>query len=406
MTWTMAGVALHGALFQEGSNTIILSRGEMEAGEVLDYVRFLHSQLPDFLKISKGHDQASLIDFPTMSSKVRALPATAKSGIGLGGATRIIADEFEFHEYAAENYVEIKPMIDSGGQLILLSAVDKYNLETKFKEIWHKAKKGENNFFPIFLPYDVLPERDEKWYAEQARDYEDYELEGRYPRTEQEAMSAPQLVSRFNTIALEAMRPEAPSPQVDEGTVKIYREGIVGRKYCLIIDPSEGGDPAYGMVGDWATMEKVAEFHGRISLDEQATIALRFYKDYHSPYTAIERNASGLTLIEKVKDEITTWHYTDKTMQKPGWWTSSSTRPVMIVDLAEAVRTRQLRGMTDADIDEFHEFIRTKKKPDGEARKGCHDDRVITWAMFLQIRKSMHVGGQTVISGRSKLTWR
>jgi len=391
MTWTMAGLALHGALFQEGSNTVILSKGEIEAGETLDYARFIHSQLPDFLRIGKGSDQSSLITFPAMHSKIRALPATKDAGIGLGGASRIIADEWEFHEYAKENYAEIKPMIDAGGQFIILSAVNKYDQETKFKEVWFKAQAKENNFYPVFLPYNVLSERTEAWYEDQKREYDQWELEGRYPRNEQEALSAPQLVCRFDVQALNAMREDCRSPIHIErnGAVKIYKDSSTNLKYCLAFDPSEGAyDPCGGMIGDWATKEKVVQISGKIPLDEQAQIIFDLYTRYNQPFTAVERNASGLSLIERLKNlGLTNWFHCDKQGEKEGWWTNSANRPVMIGELAEAIRLRQIREPDEDALNQFYSFIRTRKKSEGEARGGAHDEHIMTWGIFLQISK-------------------
>ena len=413
MTWLMAGIALHIAEFRKGAHVVLISRSEVAASEILDYSEFIHSQLPDFLKLRKGHDQASLIDFPDNYSKIRAVSTTSKAGIGLGGATLIIADEFEFHEFAEENYAEIKPMIDRGGQLIILSAIDKYDQDTKFKQIWARATEdnpcespgrgkawvakgvGTNNFHPIFIPYDVLPERDEKWYEEKKKEYDIWEMEGRYPLTPQEALSAPQLVCRFDVLALADLRMRCTSPLREElnGLIKIYQEPIAGGRYCFVIDPSEGtqsSDPTAGMIIDkWAM--KVAEFHGRVPLDEQAGVAYDLYKRYFSPFMAVERNASGLTLIEKLKDlGVTNWYFCAP--NKEGWWTSSATRPPMIMDLAAAVLERAFNEPNPAALDEFHSFIRTKKKQEGEARKGAHDEYPMMWAIALQARKTMPTG--------------
>jgi len=398
MTWLMAGYALWKALFNEGANVILLSKNETAAGEMLGYIRFIHSKLPVFLKVSKGHDQESLIEFPSIHSKIRALPAVSSAGIGFGQASLIVADEWDLWENqdnVRRNYAEIKPMIDRAGQFIILSAVNKYEQDTKFKELYLQAKSKENNFFPVFWDCFVVPERDEAWYEKQSQDYDPSELEGRYPKTEQEALSAPQLVCRFEISALNAMKEDCTSPLRIErnGLVKIYKEPATSIRYCLTVDPSEGDyDPSAGMVADWATCEKVAQFNGKISLDEQAQIVYDFYERYNQPFIAVERNAAGISLIDRLKNlGVTRWFFCDKQKQKEGWWTSGTTRPVMINELAEAVRLRQIREPNEEALNQFHSFIRTKKKPDGEARGGAHDEHIMIWAIFLQIRKSMPI---------------
>lgn len=396
ITWLMAGYGLWKALFHEGANVIMLSKGESEASEMLDYTRFMHTQLPDFLRCEKGKDQSSLLTFPPANSKIRALPATEDAGLGFGGATLLILDEWEFHPYAPENYTQIKPMIDAGGQLVILSAVNKQRSDTKFKEIYRGAKAGDNNFYSVFLPYNLLEERTPQWYEDRRKEYDDWEMEALYPRTEEEALAPSKAVCRFDIQSLKAMLDECQKPIREEynGQVKIYKDSVAGRKYCFAIDPSEGDyDPSAGGIIDWQTCEEVAEYHGKIHLDEQARMAYDLYTRYNNAFCAPERNASGLTLISKLKDMgVTNWYSLDKKKEKLGWWTSSQNRPVMLADLAEAVRLRLIRIPNRDAINEFFSFIRTEKHPDGKATGGAHDDYVIMWAILYQIRKSIPTG--------------
>src|SRR3990167_2929328 len=83
-TWTMGGDNLHLASFTEGANIFGLSKGEDEAGETLDYSRFIHDQLPSFLRLTFGKNQSSLLTFPAMESRIRALPSTEDAGVGFG----------------------------------------------------------------------------------------------------------------------------------------------------------------------------------------------------------------------------------------------------------------------------------------------------------------------------------
>jgi len=263
-----------------------------------------------------------------------------------------------------------------------------------------------------------LDYRDEAWYENEKREYDQWEIEGRYPKTEQEALSAPGLICRFDIKALKDMESDTrygPLSEEQNGLIKIYKQPVAGRRYCLILDPSEGGangDPCAGMVVDWATCEKVAEFHGRIPLDEQALIAYDFYERYHQPFTAPERNASGLNIITKLQElGVTKWYYCDKSKEKAGWYTSGGSgqggnRPVMLTDLADSIFKRQIREPNPLALDEFHTFIRTKKKREGEARSGAHDEYVMMWAIFLQIRNEMPTGGQKTISGKYTLNMR
>lgn len=405
-TSTIAGIASWLCTFFESTKILESSQKEDDANEILAKSKFINENHPDFLKLKLEPDQASLLGFLATHSRIRALPSTSGAGRSTD-ATMIFPDEWEFHSDAEENFAAIKPTIDKGGIFIGASTVDKTNANSFPKKIWTQAKAGENNFIPIFWNYFVVPERNEETYERDTRDLEDWQKESEYPRSEKEALSAPKIICRFNVDALKEMLNECLSPLRIEynGWVKIYRESVAGRKYCFPIDPSEGSyDPSLGVVIDAQTHEEVAKYHGKIPIDEQARITFDLYKRYNGPFIAPERNASGLTLIEKLKDMgITNWYYCDKQKQKPGWWTSGGsggggTRPVMLQDLAENIRLRQYRIADEEEIGEFQSFIRTNKHPDGKARGGCHDEAPIVWAIYGQIRNYMPMGGMRVTS--------
>ncbi len=394
-TWFVAHYSLWKVLFSKGSKVLILSKSEDAANEVISYCRFIHANLPSELKLSTGKDQSSLLTFPTMNSQVRALASTETAGIGFGGASLIILDEFAFHPYATENYAEIKPMIDAGGnrKLIIGSAPNKLRDDSKFNELWHGAKSGTNNFAPIFWGFDVMPYRDKAWYEEKRKDYDPLELVTRYPKTEEEALSSTADLCRFDVETVKSMILDArmwkPIEERYNGIVKIYKKPIAGEKYCFAIDPSEGGyDPSCGFITDWRTNEQVAEFHGNISVDEQARISWELYKEYNEALCAPERNADGRRLIEKLQNYgVGNFFLTAK--DKPGWWTSQVTRPVMIGDLAEIIFKRGVRIHNPNALSQFLTFIRTPRKPEGEATKGANDDYIMAIAIGQQIGKHM-----------------
>ena len=136
----MGGDNLHLASFNEGANIFGLSKGEEEAGETLDYSRFIHDQLPAFLRLNFGKNQSSLLTFPAMESRIRALPSTEDAGVGFGGATRVWMDEFEYHRFDRKNFSEILPPILEGGQLVIGSTADKLKIDTRNGEYLERIK--------------------------------------------------------------------------------------------------------------------------------------------------------------------------------------------------------------------------------------------------------------------------
>lgn len=419
ISWLIAGYCLWKVLFSEGAKVLFISQGEEEAWDMIDKARFILEHLPPFLRLTQKHQgNKALIDFIGTESIIKSLPSTGRAGRSTD-ATIVVRDELAKHPEARECFASIGPTIDAGAQLIDLSTIDKEDVNNYFTERVFYAQRPDSNVHLIDLcNWRLRPVRIEgisldQWFEAEVQKagYTATQIEAEYPTSLEEALSAPKTTCRFDVEAINELKQYCESPQVIErnGIVKIYKVPVAGRKYCLAIDPSEGDyDPSLGMVIDAGSgyPVKVAEFYGKIPLDEQAIIGYDFYERYHKPYTAVERNASGLTLIEKLKAlGIENWHYYDKSKNKEGWWTSPVTRPAMIMDLAEAVRLRQITEPNEDALREFLTFIRTAKKPEGEARGGCHDEYVMAWAISLQIRKHIPTGTFVPVSFKYSQPW-
>ena len=408
-TSTMAHYALWFALFHTGSHIVILSRSEEAANKTLASSKFAWRNLPRVLKTPPGRDQSSLLEFPAIDTQIRTCAATETAGIGFGDARLVIMYEFAFHRAGRRNYDAIRPMIGAGGgrKLVIGSApnVQADDQESKFKELYIQAVAGDNSFAHLFIGFGCMPYHTQEWYDNEAKNYDKLAMFTRYPRTEQEALTSAKDLCRFDVASLQELINDARTWQPLEirqnGIIKIYKKPVAGRRYCFSIDPARGGgDPSVGLIFDWQTSEEVAEFCGKISVDEQARIAWDLYREYNDAYCAPERNADGERLIEKLQSfGVKNFYYepNDKKHEKPGWWTSGHNRPIMIGELADSIARKDIRLHNPAALEQFFYFVRTDRKPEGEATKGANDDYVIATAMALQIRKSMPSGeGVTV----------
>lgn len=403
-TTTLAGIASWMCTFFESSRVLELSKKETDASDFLDKSRFININHPNFLQLKLAPDQASLIGYPATHSRIKALPATDDAGRSTD-ATLVVTDEWEYHPFAEENFAAVKPTIDKGGIFIGASTVDKTNMESFPKKVWREAKSGENNFISIFWDYFVVPGRNEDTWQNDTSGLADWQKEGEYPRSEEEALSAPKSICYFKSEAISEMYKECSEPLDIRygGLVRIYRNSVAGRKYVFAVDSSEGQyDPMAGVVADWQTEEDVVAVHGKISIDQQARIIFELYEEYNHAFLGIENNAAGILLIEKLVQmgvEDKDWFYQDNGRNKIGWHTSGNqsgggTRLVMLSDLSETIGDRQIRiPMRDA-ISEFLSFSWIDGKP--QAIRGAHDDWVMAHAILGQIRKAMPLGKATI----------
>ncbi len=413
MTWLMAGYGLWKAIFHEGANVIIVSKKEEAANETLSYCKFIWEHLPDFMRPKIGRDQASYLTFPMTHSRVRSLPTTKDAGLGFGGASLLILDEWDFHEFATENYTQIKPMIDAGGgrQLVILSAPNKWEDKTKFKEIYHRAMVGEGGFHRKFLPYDVVPYRDEEWRREKGEEYADWELEALYPRTEAEALKTLESRQMFGNldVIFDFQSPLKHDLSDKYGDiVKIYRLPVVGRNYCQFADPSDGKDDPHAIiVMDAVTGEEVAESHGKTPADLCAQIhddLVRLYGAFNS--YELNARAGGL-FSAKLRDLDTPkqapFLKTDGKLnrEKTGWWTSATSKDTMVWGLEEAVRLAQIRIHSKECYEELGKYL----IPEGgkpQAATGAHDDYVDAWMRVWKLKEYVPTGKMTVTTIRMR----
>lgn len=139
VSWLLAAYALWTALYHQGAVVLMLSKGQNEAGDLLDKVKFIHNQLPKELQRQTGVHSGQEISFPEAYSKVLALPSTEHAGRS-ETATLVIQDEADFHEHLDQNYAAVKPTIDAGGQLIQASTANKFKLTSLFKQVYRGAR--------------------------------------------------------------------------------------------------------------------------------------------------------------------------------------------------------------------------------------------------------------------------
>jgi len=401
---------LHTATFQEGANILTLSKGEDEAGEALDYSRFAHSELPDFLKLKMGKDQASIITFPSMNSRVRALPSVADAGVGFGGATRVVMDEFEYHRAAEQNFAEIYPAIEAGGQMVILSTADQTKMNTKFKELYFGAMEGKNRFHKIFFPRTVMPERTQKWYD--SLDLTPSEKEARYPMTESDALKTSKARAFFDKAILTGMLEDHWKSLEHELSkkygdfVKIYKLPQVGQKYCIFTDPSGGrDDPHCTIVINGKTKEEVAESHGYTPADTCAAIHDDLVRLYFNAYNSFDALGNAGGLFAAKLEELKTPNQAPRIdaegkidSSKHGMWLNSKRlRDKIIWGLEEEVRLHQIISHNRESIHEFMQFF----IPEGEepqSPKGGHDDYIYAWGGVCLLRKNMTFGEMEVSS--------
>jgi hypothetical protein len=190
ISWLCCAYALWQCMYQPGRRVLLFSRGQREADELLRRVTAMYSRLPEWMRDHSPYarDPNTTSAEWLNGSMVESLPATQNAGRSLT-ASLVIADEFAFMQWGDKLYTALKPTIDGGGQLIVVSTAN--GARGLFHALWVKAYARLNAFLPIFLNWRMRPGRDDAWYQQVASEAVSSALMMQeYPSTPEEAFSA------------------------------------------------------------------------------------------------------------------------------------------------------------------------------------------------------------------------
>lgn len=417
ISWLCCAYALWMCLFSPGKMVLCFSQGQAEANELLRRIKVLYERLPEWMldalpKIIK--DNTGELEWDN-GSRVKSLPATQKAGRSLT-ASLVILDEAAFLQWAGALYTALKPTIDGGGQLIILSTAN--GLGNLFHQLWTRAVKRLNAFVTIFLPWWSRPGRSRAWYEAQLGEYTEPEMvKQEYPASATEAFIASGR-NRFAAAWLENQAKNVRDPipvgklseafsalstrvEAGKNSLLIYRQPEKGRRYLLGADVAEGlahGDFSAGVVVDAETWEEVACLHGHWEPDVYAGHLMALGKLYNNAVIAPERNNHGHTVLAALKREAYPNVYTAPDTH-PGWLTNIKTKPQSIDIVAEALRDSLCKVRTQMALDEMQIY---RVFDDGKtgAPDGYFDDLVMAWAIVLSVARYPSVSDKPLYAPR------
>lgn len=416
ISWIACAYALWLCLFQPGKLVICFSKGEKEAQELIRRIQALYDRLPAWLSAElpqQTKDNAGDLAWAN-GSRVQSLAASAHAGRSFT-ASLVILDEAAFLTYANKIYVALKPTIDGGGQLIILSTAN--GLGNLYHLLWTRAVAGANAFHPIFLPWWSRPGRTRAWYAQQTAEYTDPELvKQEYPASANEAFLASGR-ARFASAWISAQagnirsgRPAQTWPASLRALqhlpgLTIYEPPRAGRRYLIGADVAEGleqRDYNRAVLIDRATREEIASLGGHWEPDVFADYLIQLGSAYQAEI-AVERNNHGHTVLAVLKRERYLYAVTHGEDGRPGWLTTSKTKPFAIDTLAEHLRDVTVTIRTPAALDELHSYT-TLANGKTSAPPGYNDDYVMAWSIALAVAsrppqtQRPAVGGQRPIA--------
>ena len=294
-----------------------------------------------------------------LSNGSRALAFSTRSGRSYTG-TLALVDEADFVPELSQFLNAVKPTIDAGGQLFLVSTSDKKRPISTFKNLFRAAVQGTGDYRHIFLPWwarpgpgrgvarigaggDVRPAGDAR------------RLLCRVPGVggggagggaagPAAAVGVGEGVRRGGRGAAGRSRTSGrcgasrKCPPLPGLTV--WEEPIPGRRYVIGADPAEGNpnsDESAACVLDAESWAQVAELTGKIEPSTFAGYLDELGRWYNGADVMAERNNHGHLLIRELQ-RLGNLRVLAGYDGKPGWLSNVKGKPLLYGLLADAVR--------------------------------------------------------------------
>lgn len=413
--------------------------------EIFEMVRLMYERDPGKPKI-RGQANSKRFDFVDRNSVFTI--ATAGSDVGGRGGTYQRVHWTEVAKSCAgpnqivnqrELYAGFSQAVEHG-EFVLETTANGHDL---FKDLWDKAKRGDNEFCPIFLPWysdpsnvDALDPEDAakidatlsdeerdlvarrglqhsqiKWRRRKIREL-GVLFKQEHPEDDASCFLMTGLCFFDTDLILSLMALAAdPIPgvncvshtQVEGGWLTVWEEPIEGEVYSAGMDTSEGNshsDPN-GVAVLKQDGTQVARLVGRYTPPALAHHGVSLCRRYRDALLGCEINNHGHAVMLEIQrtgymrgDQLY-YRVTGANATSPGWITDDVTRPIMLSDLAKYMGAALSHGTTQPGggkindrwfLSECLSFVKSRTGK-YEAAEGKTDDLVVMWAIAEQMRR-------------------
>lgn len=464
-TTKMAAIALWAITFFPKYRMSFISMSKNLALEVIDRIKFMHSMLPDFLKVPiKGKtDRLTYIllengsRFQTLYVSAQTAPDQLARGFTQPG---LMVDECAFIPHIETIWTAAAPSMSTARMqaklngyppIIVISSTPNgvFGDGEFFYQMWKNSAKLEqlydkeantfvsnpdevlrsglcNAFVGIFKHWSEIPGKDEAWYADQKR------LLNFNKRKIQQELDCIFLSSEkciFDDTILENLVPMHAVRKTllphNTWLQEYLEEYDTGETYIIGVDTaSTGTDRSAFSIWAGTDFIQVAQFADKITVIEHyleiihAAVLYLLSKNINSSNIklAIERNSFGIKvcqdlLLEKYNSSITPYEdmviFTTKKEDEsdpiPGIWTDRNTKNIMLDEFTKVILERPDAIKAYDLIAEMHTIERNNSG--GFGSRGSNHDDVFMSAMLAAFgRKKLFDTGH-IFKGKVNTTY-
>ena len=397
----VAGYALWLLLFHKDKNILVIATKQETAKNLVTKVRFMHQNLPVWLRGEIVTDNKLSLQF-TNGSQIKAVASSKDAGRS-EALSLLILDEAAFIDDADVIWTAASSTLSTGGQAILLSTPN--GVGNFFHKMWQQAESKENNFNPILLDWRVHPERDQAWRDRQT------ELMGELQASQEHDAS---FIFSGNTVVPPEIIEFYKSTFVQEpitkggfdGNLWIWEYAQPGKSYIVSADVARGDGEDYSAfhVIDVETSTQVAEYKGKVETKQFGNMLISIATEYNDALLIPENSSIGWNAIQQVIDrgyrnlfymskdlqyvdvehQMTGKYYREERNMVPGFTTSQRTRPLVIARLKEYMLENSFTIRSSRMTAELETFIWKNGRP--EALSGYNDDLTMALCIGLWVR--------------------
>ena len=396
-TTISAAYSLWLSVFYQHKTVVILSRGDVESTEVLDRIKIMYEELPEFFKPGIAEDNKHTLKLRN-SSVIKSRPSGKQSGRSLSSSLLII-DEAAFIENIDSIWAAVYPIISTGGRAFILSTVN--GMGNWYYQTYTNAKEKRNAFNLIDINWEEHPE------------YCRHEGYGHLYKV-MENMDPPILVDEWEEITkanithkkwlqeyeceflgtgdtyIEGDILELLNEKIDKeyhtkynNRMRVWKDPYPMYDYIIGVDVALGRDRDYSafQVVNLYNGEVVAEFYSnKTPINEFSKIIFNEATYYNTASVVVERNTIGNNVIETLFDTLeyeNLWH-DDKGL--PGFQVTARNRDSILAELEESIRTNLIKINSERTINELNTFVITAGGK-VSADSGKNDDLIMSLSL-------------------------
>ena len=396
-----AGYSLWLMLFHEDKNILVIATKQEVAKNLVTKVRFMHDNLPSWLKGQTEEDNKLSLRLRN-GSQIKATSAAGDAGRS-EALSMLIIDEAAFISNVEEIWTSAQSTLSTGGGAIVLSTPN--GVGNWFHKVWVAGQQGEQ-WHPTELHWTVHPERNQVWRDEQEKLLG---AKGAAQECDCDFISSGHTVVEGATLQWyeETYVKDPLEKRGFDGNYWLWEYPNYSRDYVVVADVARGDSSDYSAfhVFDVETVEQVAEYKGKIDTKQFGAMLTAVANEWNKAMLVIENANIGWAVIQEVIDrsyENLYYSYRDigyvdedihlrkgfdlkrKEDMVPGFSMTSRTRPLVISKLDMYMRERTPIIRSKRLIDELFVFIWNGSR--AEAQRGYNDDLVMSFSTGLWVR--------------------